>query len=183
MTTIMLHLRILLVISFILCPTIAFPETSIRDSYDSLNESEKLIIDTIVEEFKADHYEFIGEKSTTQTLLFAIGIPFNPDAAESHDESDGHDHSDDEKLNVVMVRATEEDAKLNSNLVKDIGPFKLTYKELYVVELTERNITFQVTTDESEVPGRKSGEPDPKLIERIASRLKGTIQGNTIILP
>jgi hypothetical protein len=147
MTTIMLHLRILLVISFILYPTIAFSDTSIRDSYDSLNESEKILIDTIVEEFKSDHYEFLGEKSTTQTLLFAIGIPFNPNAAESHDESDGHLHDHDEKLNVVMVRATEEDAKLNSNLVKDIGPFKLTYKELYVVGLTERNITFQVTTD------------------------------------
>jgi hypothetical protein len=180
----MFHLRILfLLIAFILCTNNAFSETSIIDAYNSLDESEKFIIDTIIEEFRSDHYEFLGEKSTPHTLLLAIGIPFDPTLDKSHDESDGHDHSDDEKLNVVMVRATEEDAQLNNNLVLDIGPYKLTYKELYVVEISEKKITFQVTSDTSDVPGRKSAVPDPKLIERIASRLEGTIQGNTISLP
>jgi hypothetical protein len=146
-----------------------------------MDESEKFIFDTILEEFKSDHYLFIGEKSTPQTLLLAFGVPFNPDADKSHDESDGHEHKHDEKLNVSMVRATDKDAE---NLIITIGPYKLTYKELYVVNLSEKNITFTVTTDESEVDGRKPGVPDPKIIERIASRLKGTIQvSSTIALP
>jgi len=149
-----------------------------------MDESEKFIFDTMLEEFKTDHYVFIGEKSTPQTLLLAVGVPFNPDIDKSHDESDGHDHKHDEKLNVTMVRATAKDEELNSNLVKTIGPYKLTYKVLYIVNLSEKNITFQVTTDESEVDGRKPGVPDPKIIERIASRLKGTIQvSSTITLP
>jgi len=178
----MLQLRILfLLIPFILFTGNAFAADSIIDQYNSMDESEKLIFDTILEEFKTDHFVFIGEKSTPQTLLLAIAVPFNPDLDKSHDESDGHDHANDEKLNVSMVRATDKD---NSNLIITIGPYKLTYKELYTVNLSEKNITFQVTTDESEVDGRKPGVPDPKIIERIASRLQGTIQvSSTITLP
>jgi hypothetical protein len=181
----MLNLRILfLLIPFILFTSNAFSAGSIIDAYNSMDESEKLIFDTILEEFKTDHFVFIGEKSTPKTLLLAFGVPFNPDADKSHDESDGHDHKHDEKLNVAMVRATDKDAELNSNLIITIGPYKLTYKELYVVNLSEKNITFTVTTDESEVDGRKPGVPDSKIIERIASRLKGTIQvSSTIALP
>ena len=180
----MLHLRILLFLtSFILCTSNAFSETGMRDAYDSLAESEKFIIDTLIEEFKSDHYMFLWQKSTPRTLFMAIGKPFNPNAAGSHDEEDGHDHDYDEKLYLVMVHATEEDAKLKKNLVVDADTFKLTPKELYVVELSDNKITFQVSSDEDNVPGRKSGEPDPKLIARIASRLKGSIQDNSIILP
>ena len=181
----MFHLRILfLLISFILLTSNAFSATSIKDGYNSLDESKKLIINTIIEEFRSDHYEFLGEKSTTEKLLLAIGIPFNPDQDKSHNESDGHDHSDTEKLNVTMVRATAEDAELNSDLVITIGPYKLTYKELYIIDLSEKKITFHVSKDESEVPGRTTGVPDPKIVERIASRLKGTVQvSSTITLP
>jgi len=147
-----------------------------------MGESEKFIFDTILEEFKDDHFVFIGEKSTPQTLLLAVAVPFNPDLDKSHEEADDHDHGDDEKLNVTMVRATDKDAE---NLIITIGPYKLTYKELYEVNLSEKNITFSVTTDESEVDGRKTGIPDPKIIKRIASRLKGTIEvsSTTITLP
>ena len=178
----MSYLRILfLLISFILLTSNAFSATSIKEGYNSLDESKKLIIDTIVEEFKADHYEFLGEKSTTETLLLAIGVPFNPDLDKSHKESDDHEHANDEKLNVTMVRATDKD---NSNLIITIGPYKLTYKELYIIDLSEKKITFQVSKDESEVDGRTPGVPDPKIVERIASRLKGTVQiSSTITLP
>ena len=181
----MLHIRILFIlISFILCTSNTFAAGNIIDAYNSMDESEKFIFDTILKEFRSDHYEFIGEKSTPQTLLLAFAVPFDQDADKSHDESDGHDHKHDEKLNVAMVRATDKDAELNSNLIITIGPYKLTYKELYIVNLSEKNITFTVTTDESEVDGRKPGMPDPKIIERIASRLKGTIQvSSTITLP
>jgi hypothetical protein len=172
-----------LLISFIFCASNSFAQTDIIDAYNSLDESEQFIFDTILVEFKSEHYEFLGEKSTIQNLLLAVGIPFNPNLDKSHDESDGHDHDDTEKLNVVMVRAAEEDTELNNNLVKDIGPFKLTYKTLYVVEISENKIKFQVSTDEDYVPGRKPGVPDPKIIERIASHLKGTVQGDCIILP
>jgi hypothetical protein len=180
----MFRLRILfLLTSFILCTSNAFSATSIIDSYNSLDESKKLIFDTIREEFKSDHYEFLGEKSSLKTLLFALGVPDNPNLDKSHEESNGHEHGEDEHLNVSMVEATKEDAKLDHNPVVEIGPFKLTYKKLYVVELSDKNITFQVFTDADGVPGRESGVPDSKLIERIASRLKGTIQGNAITLP
>ena len=175
------NIRILfLFISFILFTSNAFSAPSIKEGYDSLNESKKIIINTIVKEFKSDHYEFLGEKSTTERLLLAIGIPEGQVEPDDHD----HEHSDDEKLAVTMVSATDEDAELNSDLVKILGPYKLTYKELYIVNISEKEITFQVSKDESEVPGRTPGVPDPKIIERIADRLKGTVKASsTITLP
>jgi hypothetical protein len=178
------HLRIfLLSISFILFACNAFSQTGTSKEYTSLDESEELIINTIIEEFRSDHYEFLGEKSTTQKLFLAVAVPFDPDKDPSHEESEDHVHGENEQLNVVMVRATDEDVKLNNNLIKTIGPYKLTYKELYTVGLHNKKIIFEVSTDDDNVPGRKSGVPDQKIIERIASRLKGTIQGNTINLP
>ena len=178
----MLHLRILfLLIALIFYTGNVFAAGNMIEAYNSMDESEKFIFDTILEEFKTDHFVFIGEKSTPQTLLLAFGVPFNPDADKSHEESEDHDHKHDEKLNVAMVRATDKDPE---NLIITIGPYKLTYKELYVVKLSEKEITFQVTTDESEVDGRKPSVPNPKIIDRIASRLKGTIQvSSKITLP
>ena len=177
----MIRLRILFFLTtFILCAGNAFSQTSIYDAYNALDESEQIVIDTIIYEFNLDHYEFLGEKSTIKSLLLAVAVPFDPEKAQQHEESEGHVHDDAEKLNVAMVRAADED---EGDLIVNIGPYKLTYKTLYTVGVSEKEITFQVTNDEDYVPGRKPGEPDPKIIERIANRLQGTIHGSTITLP
>lgn len=173
-----------LLIAIVLCATTAFAKTILKE-YDSLGDSEKQIFDTVVKEFRGEHYEFIGEISTTQKLILALAEPFNPLIAKAHEEEEGedHEHDDDEKLNVKMVRASEDDGNINPAFIEEFGPIKLTYEKLYVVELSEKKITFEVSTDSSKKPGRKPGVPDPKIIARIASKLQGTVQANSIILP
>jgi hypothetical protein len=154
----------------------------IYEQYKSLTGEEALVFETIVKEFRLDHYEFIGEISTSSKLFLAYAVPFNPLIAKAHeeDEEDDHEHEEDEKLNVKMVRASDDDA---TDLVERFGPVKLTYEELYVIELTAKKITFQFSTDASKESGRKPGTPNPEILEHIAATLKGKVEGNTIVLP
>ena len=125
-----------------------FANGDIYEQYKSLTGDEALVFETILKEFNHEHYEFIGEMSTTKKLFFAIAEPFNPLIAKAHEEEEGedHEHSEDEKLNIKMVRASRDDAP---ELVEEFGPVKLTYEKLYVVEITAKKLTFQVSSDSS----------------------------------
>jgi hypothetical protein len=154
----------------------------IMEQYKSLPGEKALVFETVLKEFRLEHYEFIGEISTLSKLFLAYAVPFNPLIAKAHEEEEGedHEHEEDEKLNVKMVRASNDDAP---ELVERFGPVKLTYEELYIVEISDKKLTLQFSTDASKVPGRKPGVPNAKIMERIAAKLKGKVEGSTIVLP
>jgi hypothetical protein len=172
----------LLVTTFIYAGSCFANGNDIYEQYKSLAGEEAIVFETIVKEFRNEHYEFIGEISTSKKLFMAYAVPFNPLIAKAHEESEeeDHDHEEDEKLNVKMVRASNDDA---TDLVESFGPVKLTYEELYVVEIADKKLTVQFSTDASKESGRKPGTPNPKILERIAAKLQGTVQGGTITLP
>lgn len=160
-------------------------------AYEKLSDTEKKIVDTVLDQFKRHHMVFLQELSDNLlTLNACTGIT---EGSTTHDGSDGqkaHDHDEnhrEEYLAVRVIKATP-DASGKFHPPTFNGPDRTgalstyTYREIYTVAIADKKITVSMTRAEDGKAERLKGTPDKKFIEGLASRLQAKAGENGVIL-
>lgn len=163
-------------------------------AYEALTDSQKKIVDIILDEFKRNHMIFLVELSDMRILKACSGIGEGASHShkhDGHDEGQKHSDGDDNKDEHLAVRAIMATPDANGNFLTPTftGPNKsgslttYTYKELHVVSIADKKITVTMTRAEEGNPLRQDGKPDPNFIKSLAARLDGKATDDSVILP
>lgn len=160
-------------------------------AYEKLSDTEKKIVDTVLDQFRRHHMVFLQELSDNLlTLNACTGII---EGSSAHDGTDGqqmHDHDEnhlDEDLAVRVIKATP-DASGKFQPPTFTGPDRTgalstyTYREIYTVAIENKKITVSMSRAEDGKAERLKGSPDKKFIDGLASRLQAKAGENGVIL-
>ena len=174
-------------IVFLLFVTVSHGQSQFIESYQSLSQDERKVVDSVINSFLKNHIIFLGEISQTNKLIGASAISDTEVVTEeklpdSHYELDVSIH-EKEHL-VVMISSAEKGADgFYHTPVKLLGGKAYSYKVLHTVEIHENYIKFSSSKLSEKRDSRIEIEPDPRLIKEIASSLKGEILNGKIKLP
>jgi hypothetical protein len=182
-----MHKIISFTVIIFLFASVSYAQPQFSESYQSLSQDDRKIVDTVLDNFLMNHIVFLGEISQVNKLIGAdaisdIEVATGEKQADSHFELDADVHRK-EHLPVKILPAEKSADGTYHTPIKILADRPFSYKVLHTVEIHENYITISSSKLSDKHDSRIEIAPNQRLLKNIAADLKGEVSNNRINLP
>lgn len=151
----------------------------------NLNPDEQKSFEAIHQVFEGRNFAILENLCTGRKIVAAEQHVEHFDEGE-HYKGDGHDHDEEPGGGhsfVLIVRATPDESGNYLQPVLNLGNTKYYYEYLYTAEINDKMITINKSMATDTKADRQGKPCEREIIQALADRVGGTINGNSIMLP